>query len=378
MGESSYIYWKIFYERITKESLFYEYDLKNIKLIPNSSSASIEEVKIRETFLSEELKLDKNIKEKRVSKEEPGIIRKRVANWGRLTVTTTSSEIVPSLSDANQPMFIPIVICIKVSNAYIRQTEELFYSLIEILFTNRKNYVNDFHNMIYSFAEFCSTLICLNHLTIPPPVSELIIEMPKKTITYTEGLIGSLPCENDIAIAHLFSLVTNEQVITIWEALLTEKNIIIYTCDVNYYFFVMKALLSLIYPLNWQFMKGIIPTLEILSLPTPYCFGIMKSAFSDEKEIITKLTKDGTKYVILNLDKCDSPILRISSDLHLCNPNKDKLTETLDAICKKFNIKRNPILAKYSTWHSDFAKRIQEALFDVCACGGWFLEASTL
>ena len=170
-------------------------------------------------------------------------------------------------------MFVPIAVCIKTANPYSEQAEQVLDSLIALLYNNEGSYMTELHNSIYSFAEFCSHILSLTQITSPPPFTELVIPLINREVTYYEGLIGNIPCEGDFSFAQLFSLVETDYIITLWTALLLEKDIIIYTSSANLYFFIVKPLTQLLFPLCWQFTKGIIPNLDLLSSPTPYCFG---------------------------------------------------------------------------------------------------------
>ena len=239
-GETIYVYWRTIYEQTTEESLYEEYDIKNTMLdkkrISYKSKLSFyvnnEETKdpsgkeksanALDLLDIEEILPDTKFKVPKVSPGKHPKFSKSMAQkmktcgkfcWDEMDITDTSYRKISRrvqkellFNDSNsspnrkdRPVFVPIVVCIKTTNPYSEQSEDLLDSLIDTLYINNNNYVNDLHNMIFSFSELCSDIISLTNITMPSPMTDLIIQMPNKDITYNEGVLGSIPCEGDIS-----------------------------------------------------------------------------------------------------------------------------------------------------------------------------------
>lgn len=170
-------------------------------------------------------------------------------------------------------VFVPIIFCIKTQKTENEPAEQLLASIINLLYRNGGNYLSETHNLLYTFAEFCIHILYLTQTISPPPLSELLIPICNKDIIFYEGVIGDIPNERDNAVAQLCSLLPSETIVLLWEALLLDYRIVLYTADANYFFFIAKALTQLMFPLVWPFSKGIAPSLPLLSSINPYFFG---------------------------------------------------------------------------------------------------------
>ncbi len=193
--------------------------------------------------------------------------RKKSLKTGQETESRCSTNLL------KRSIYVPIGLCVKTANPSSDKAELLLDSLIDILLVKDGNYVSNLHNMIYSFSEFCSTILSLTQISSPPPFTSLQIPLTGRDVVYYEGLVSNLPCEGDISIAQMFSLIEPDDVLTLWTALLLERDVIIYVPDANLYFFIAKPLMHLMFPLTWPFAKGIIPNMDLFSTPTPFCFG---------------------------------------------------------------------------------------------------------
>ena len=276
-------------------------------------------------------------------------------------------EGIPTVRPLKHSVFVPIAVCIKTANPYSDQAETLLDSIIATLYRNERNYVNELHNTIYSFSEFCSHVLTLTHVTTPPPFTELIVPVCDKEIVYYEGLISNLPCEGDMSVAQLFSLVYTDYIIMLWAALLLEKDVIIYTSNPNLYFYIVKTLIHLMFPLQWQFAKGIIPNLDLLSSPTPYCFGILKSGFDNKASILERLAEDEMQYIMLDIDEDGRHNIQISMKETLVYPREARLKKELDTCCMRYGIIHRGLITMKEDRYVEFSKRVQEIFFNEVA-----------
>ncbi len=336
-GETIYAYWKVLYEEITEEFLYDSYVIKNVQLSDKgqlrknssdlnrsfgSDSQRLSEHAARprkwsrneadmsaenrpdrlqsnalqkktmasftpstqgpalSQFVDQQIRSDK--KERKYSRN--GVCKDDMDTMGSVYNKATKKAQKKSFRKEREEgpkckplmkrsIYVPIGVCIETLNPSSEKAEQLLDSLIDLLLNDDGSYVSHTHNMIYSFAEFCSTVLSLTQITSPPPFAELQIPFSSSEVTYYEDLISNLPCEGDMSVAQLFSLIDPDDVLTLWTALLMERDVVIYTSNVNLYFFIAKPLMQLMFPLNWPFAKGIIPNLDLLSSPTPYCFG---------------------------------------------------------------------------------------------------------
>ena len=219
------------------------------------------------------------------------------------------------------------------------QAIQLLEAIISILTNYKKNYSSNLHNSIFSYAEFCSHILSLNYIRNPPPFTKLIIPINEKLITYTEGLLNEFPCIGDITIPNAFILLPPDHIITIWTAFLLEKNTVIFTSDPNVYFNIIKTIGHLMFPLSWSFPKGLIPNLELLCNPTPYCFGILKSPKHNLSEIYDIIDQDEIKCIFLNVENDKVINVNINLDEPVFYPHGINLNIALKECCEKYNIK---------------------------------------
>ena len=169
--------------------------------------------------------------------------------------------------------FVPLALCIKTKNPYNEPAEQLLSAFTDLLCTELANYKTDTQNLIYSYAEFVSHAMLLTHLTSPPPMTQYSVMIGSREVLYTEGLIGELPYESDISVAQVFSLLDNDCIMSMWAAMLLDIRVILYTANINGFFFILKALDQLMFPFRWNHTKGIIPSRHLLTQPPPYCYG---------------------------------------------------------------------------------------------------------
>jgi hypothetical protein len=211
-------------------------------------------------------------------------------------------------------VYVPIVVCIKTKNVNTKQAERILESLISILLKDGGCYSSELHNKTFSYAEFCYHILILTSLIGPTPLTQFSISMGNKSIDFFESHFADFPGAMDTSIAQLFSILRVDLIITLWNALLLEQRVVIYSNDPNYYFFIMKALNQLLFPFTWAFSKGVVPTLDILTTPFPFCFGIIIAKNSQKigvntasfpiKEILVKLEDENLKSLLLEIENC--------------------------------------------------------------------------
>ncbi len=327
LGDTLYAYWKIVYEELTEEFLYKDYDIKNVKLALKGRSSK--DISAKSNGVSESESVTSKMRN-----TKKGIIggtrqpRARLAassknlpwaglshaqpppastptraqhgqqpSFDEMDLTSTAlrrvtrrlsrNRVVPPTSDdtartrpsggkETRRFFVPVAICVKTKHQATEQAERVLEALIGRLHYNSGGYISDIHNRIYSFAEFAFHILQLTQLTSPPPLTQLSISLQDTEISYYEPGVGELPCDTDTLVAQLFTILDSDAVITLWTALILDVRIVVYTSDANLFFFLAKPLTQLMFPFSWAFLKGITPSIELLSTPTPYFFGTLR------------------------------------------------------------------------------------------------------
>lgn len=170
-------------------------------------------------------------------------------------------------------VYVPLAVAIKTQCMSYEPAEELLNALINLLFSNDPQVSNASHRTMYTFAKVAVYIILLTHIIMPPPMSELTISFGShQGVTFTEGLIGQMPCENDPAVAQALSMVSVDKLIALWCAKLLDIRVIVYTSDADAFFFLCKAVEQLMFPFPWLFSTGVVPNLDLLTNPTPFFY----------------------------------------------------------------------------------------------------------
>jgi len=352
-GETMYAYWKILYEKISEESLYNDYNLKNL-----------------------------NLEEKGRTKDSIDQNRSGVSNKRRLTVCCQveeedkSERLMPcfddmdifsskyrrlnkkgsSFSECN--FYVPIAICIKTYNPHIEQADNILESVVSFLFSKG---IKSIQHLVFSYAIFSSAILKLSTIITPPPFTKVIVQLFNRQLTYSQGSIATPNFDGDLSIINLFLLLKIKQVIILWTALLLEKKVVIYTRQSNTYFYITKALTHLIFPLEWQHAKGIISQLELLATPIPYCFGIVKANSISKEEIINDLEEEDIEYIFVNLDDTKDlltiSIKNMPKYLYYCT-----LKENLKSICRKYNVSPGLVVGEVDS--KKFGREVEAAFAD--------------
>lgn len=430
MGETFYVYCKVIYEEITEEFLYKNYDIKNVqakkreikgerldKMLGQSmilfssttSPAKKKEQKIakipsysKELAKSNGTALRKGIdqynstesidkkntasnsppkmQEERKSivsvsgasldeMDAPGTAYSKVKRKARKKTNTGIDKIerLPLVKQfVHHTVFVPLAVCIKTKNQYHGPAEQLLSSLIQLLYTEVDTYKTQVQNCIYRYAEFVSHTILLTHIVSPPPMTQYVIEIGGNKVVYTEGMIGDFPCESDVSVAQLFSIVNPIEVISIWTAMLLDIRVLVYTTNVNYFFFIIKGINQLMFPFCWHHSKGIIPSLLLLCQPPPYCYGIMQSKFPDKEGICQTLENEKIQYIMLDTEvqEGNQRLITFPKDCTPIFPNEHEMHREIIELCNEYGITKSGLLSKTERMHIDFSHRMRHVFFE--------------
>lgn len=411
--ETIYAYWKVLYEKVTEESLYADYVIQNVSLSMKGRSKKFSAASAY-SFGNNQERLRKNASHAKPGKSLKAInsvtamhpgedirvlpphVRKEEVKHGKRVDSSTSygqghggikkidlfsydemdllgpsykktTQRARKISNADEGsiqakkiLYAPIGICIKTTSPHTTKAKDLLQSIIAVLAKNEETYSTAIHSIIFSYAEFCSHVLSLTQLTTPPPFTELVIPMPDTEIVYYQGLLSNVPCESDVSIVNLFLLLPTEYVITLWTGLVLEKNVLVYTSKPNVYFHIAKALIHLIFPLGWHFLKGIVPNLSLLSPPLAYCFGILKSTSASRLEIVKTLSEEDVSYLMVDVDYDREAVLDFGLKEALVYPNSHRLKKELDACCEKFGVCPKKSFSDKDDWHEAFARQVQD------------------
>ncbi len=285
-------------------------------------------------------------------------VTKRVRK--RSTQGQTNVAISPALPHmVHRSFFVPLALCIKTKNQSHESAEQLLLALLSLLQTDTNSYRNNVQNLIYSYSEFVSHAMLLTHMVGPPPMTQYVIQVGKSEVLFSEGLIGELPCDGDVSAAQLFSLVDPDFVILMWTAMLLDIRVIVYTSNINEYFFIMKALNQLMFPFKWHHSKGVIPLLYFLLQPPPYCFGLMKTMFPNKVDIVQSLCDEHIPHIMLDVSSQSVHTFPAPEDM-VPYPNEESLKFSIRDLCKRFGVERTGVLVnKPEQRHVEFSRQVR-------------------
>jgi hypothetical protein len=257
----------------------------------------------------------------------------------------------------NMKYFVPVALCIKTKNPSYNSADQLLLALIDILYVNQNLYIHDTENLIYSYSEFVSHVLMLTHIISPPPITNYEIDVGLNDVYYTEGGLTEFISENDTIPMQLFSLLSIESVITMWTALLLDMRVILYVENTNDYFFLIKGLNQLMFPLRWEYSKGILPEPSLLLQPVPYVYGVMRTLFPNKNEIFTYLLEEEVPYIFL--DVSDSVVSLSSSDVYPLFPGQFSLSKQLKNIFH--NLGTNELLKLSEKKQIELSRKVRVA-----------------
>lgn len=368
-GQTFYIHCKVLYEEITEEFLFNNYHIRKaphrkeskLGLLPvmhkiknNTPSKVVKKLppKRRITAI--------NVTRKNARRKESAVLSTQAAPspTGRRNMRSRKNSVFRCLDEMdmrgtphskfnikarnafqeaeaeslirNQKYFVPVALCVKTKNSSYSSADKLLLALIYLLYTNQNLYRNDIQNLIYSYSEFMSEVMLLTHIISPPPMTEYEVDVGVAKVDYAEGSLTEFRVQDDSTQMQLFALLSVECVVTMWTALLLDMRVILYVENTNDYFFAIKGLSQLMFPLRWQYSKGIAPEPSLLLQPVPYVYGVMKTLFPNKNEIFRCLIEEDVPYIFLDVN--DSTISLSSSDILPQFPGEFSLTEKLQEI----------------------------------------------
>lgn len=284
---------------------------------------------------------------------------------------TSFSKVIQKVKERSQERgaisresyYAPVVLCMKTKSSAGNFYESLLKALTEQLRSDSSRYTASLRNVAYSYSEFVSLIISLTHIVNPPPATLYTLEVGNTKLTYVEGPVSQLSYEDDTSVAQLFCVLDSKSVIAVFGALLLDLRVILCAQDVNSCFFLIKGLNQLMFPLKWQYSKGVTLSPVLLYQPYPYFYGILKSL--NKEEIANSLRNENYAYLMLDTESLELDIHheRFVPDF----PNEDKLSIELDEICAKHNIKRTGKLEPTTQEHVKFSKEMRLYFLNIMA-----------
>eukprot|EP00826_Nyctotherus_ovalis_P065708 TRINITY_DN9663_c0_g6_i1.p1 TRINITY_DN9663_c0_g6~~TRINITY_DN9663_c0_g6_i1.p1 ORF type:complete len:339 (+),score=59.63 TRINITY_DN9663_c0_g6_i1:365-1381(+) len=302
-NQRQFAYWKVLYEEVSLEALVKEYE------IPEESVKKVKNWQSRSSVIENSEHCKENGAKKIESKD------KHKGRSGRV--------------------FAPVAICIQTYNSDSEQSKNLLQSLISLLYTHESDYKEMIHKVIYSLAEFCIHTLYLTHIILPP-YTKLVIPISGHTVEFYEGLINDFAHEADMSVVYLFTLLPVDSVVSLWNLLLTDSSVIIYTSNSNAFFHIAKALLQLLFPLEWKHHVGIVPDLHLLSAMVPYFYCVLASMFSDKEEILRAV--NGLPYAIYFVEGDEEPIISGTKG-RLVHPRGNRVKSELKYLCSAYEVR---------------------------------------
>jgi hypothetical protein len=376
-GENSYVYCKVIYDAITEALLCEDYEIRNVDLQEKgcSQKVSVNSESVPYCDLQELSKNSQTEKDKEVRKINKELVSSRSTSRPIPIKSKTFSHDDMYLlekrrrrnyshqihNSSTQVYYIPIAVCIETKIPYVEQAKNLLNALTGVIFKDDKNYMKDIQNLIFSYAEFCSHLLTLTHITVPPPLTHLNIPIANTEISLQEGWISEFPCDSDISIAYLFSFLPIDFVVMVWPLFLLENSIIFHVSESNTFFYVAKAFMDLMFPLTWAFPKGLITNPEFLSVPTSYCFCVLERNFRTVEELAARLEdmdEEYLEYIIIDINVKRSAIYSKLAELTPYH-NEKKLRDKLVNCFAEFGLSEDSKVSVKDIDCKEFGHKVQ-------------------
>jgi len=392
-GSTCYVYWKIIYEEITEEFLYENYDIKKAKINePQSPMRNMSYVNPKPNIdpfkgsLSKQNPGESSYRNLHLAPNpEPGtsptkkflheiscfdeldiLSNTYLSRSKRVRRRTESSQEVSethSILLRSSNVYAPVAICIKTKIPLYEESVKLLEQLIGILYNKSQQniYEKEEQRKIYAFAELSTYILLLTHLPIPPPISEFAIYFSETAICFRESPLNCLPCEGDPSVAQLFSLLSIDYIVDIWNAFILEYKIIIYTSKPVYFFYIAKAMEQLLFPFTWAFSKGVTPILGVLEHINPYFLGILKSTINDPKLVHETLMRHGDSYIFIDINDPTATTFKIYNDKNFPYYHRSySLKQALANLCKKYFISNTGEIYKIYSREREFADKVRE------------------
>lgn len=274
----------------------------------------------------------------------------------RKLCNTPQESKVPEAKVNNKTYYVPLAVCIKTKHSSHTSAEQLLLALIQTLYTEPNFYTLDLHNLIYSYSDFLSQIMMLTHITSPPPLTQYKVAVGAADVRYIEGTFAEFPSEDDASVAKLFGMLSVDCILRMWVTLLLDIRTVLYVSDINEYFYIIKALNQLMFPLKWHFSKGILPDLFLLSQPVPYVYGIVDSLYQNKEDIIDYLFEEDISFLLLDVN--NSQITPSANHFLHTFPEESSLVAELNHILTKYNAEEILNLAEEK--QVEFSKEVRE------------------
>ena len=147
--------------------------------------------------------------------------------------------------------YVPVALCLLTRGKY--------YASLRVLLEELVAYVHDLRGnpalgAKVSNAEFTRVLaFLLNDVFLPPKCTEMTIRLGSRQVTFPIDYIGE-PIHNEDCLGMLLDLVDIDILLTLWQLMLMEKNVIIMGSLNNVIYGALEGLKMLMFPLKWVLM----------------------------------------------------------------------------------------------------------------------------
>jgi len=198
--------------------------------------------------------------------------------------------------------------------------------------------------------------------TILSPLSKLIIPIPSEAnyVTFPENFLNGFPCDGDISIYYLFSLMPIDVIVKLWSCLLLDFTIVIYTSDPNIYFYIAKALMELLFPLDYQYRIGLIYDLKVLKEVSPCFVCVLKETCSDQSIILETLKQK--KAILVDFNKTYHEYVELSKSLK--HPREQNIILELETYSTDFKIEVKGIATATLPNYAEFCSLVQFTFYN--------------
>jgi hypothetical protein len=267
------------------------------------------------------------------------------------TVVTNESL----MQDECNYIYAPVIVSIATTNPHIHQVNELSDFLISLLKEGMNN------SSVEWLKTFRAHVLTLTY-TILPPLSQLLIptSTEHKNIVLSQGLFNTFPCDGDISIYYLFLLMPIDIIVKLWSYLLLDFTIVIYTSDPNIYFYVAKAFMELLFPLDYQCRIGLIDDLRVLKEESSCFVCVLKETCGDQSTIWKTLKNE--RMILVDFGETFNELYEITTSLK--HPREERIIKELTTYSKDFSIIIKGIQAINSTNYTEFSSLVQFTFFN--------------
>ena len=147
--------------------------------------------------------------------------------------------------------------------------------------------------------------------------------------------------------------------------MLLDIRVIILAQDINSCFFIIKGLNQLMFPMKWQYSKGVASSLSLLYQPQPYFYGLVKVSIEKQLEIKERLHKERFSYLMIDTKTLLSDINTYSERKFPDFPCSNELEEQLNAIRKEYKIEKIGLIEDILKSHIKFSVKIRNLFLEI-------------